>query len=98
MKSKKQIFFYFTCDTWKSRDSMRLVMATTSQAKMRRFVEKQIQEDPDVRYTNGSLEDPFDAKTEMLQFRADWKTLNRGKINDRLEGAYLDYAYDGEEI
>lgn len=98
MKSKKQIYLYFTCDTWKSRDSMKLVMATTSQTRMRRFAEKQILEDPEVRFTNGSIEDSADPKAEMLQFRAAWKTMNRNDINDRLNGAYIDYAYDGEEI
>ena len=40
----------------------------------------------------------FDAKAEILQFWADQKVLNRGEFNNRLEGTYLDYANDGEEI
>lgn len=28
--SKKQIYTVFACDEWKSKDSMRLLMATTS--------------------------------------------------------------------
>lgn len=98
MKSKKQIYLYFTCDAWKSRDSMQLVMATTSQTRMRKFVEKQIMEDDEVRFTNGALEDPADPKAEMLQFRTAWKTMPRDNINDRLSGAYIEYTYDGEEI
>lgn len=98
MKSKKQIYLCFNCDVWKSWDSMRLVMATTSPAKVRRFIEKKIQEDSEVRYNYDGSEDSKSLKADALQFRNDWKTIPLQKINDRLEGVFLDYAYDGEEI
>ena len=98
MKSKKQIYLCFNCDAWKSRDSMRLVMATTSPAKVRRFIEKKIQEDSEVRYNYDGSEESKSLKADALQFRNDWKTIPLQKINDRLEGVFLDNAYDGEEI
>lgn len=98
MKSKKQIYLCFNCDVWKSRDSMRLVMATTSPAKVRRFIEKKIQEDSEVRYNYDGSKESKSLKADALQFRNDWKTIPLQKINDRLEGVFLDYAYDGEEI
>ena len=77
---------------------MRLVMATTSPAKVRRFIEKKIQEDSEVRYNYDGSEESKSLKADALQFRNDWKTILLQKINDRLEGVFLDYAYDGEEI
>lgn len=38
----KQIFTVFACDQWKSRDSMRLLMATTSVRKLKSFIVRKI--------------------------------------------------------
>lgn len=38
----KQIFTVFACDEWKSQDSMRLLMATTSIRKLASFIARKI--------------------------------------------------------
>ena len=38
----KQIFTVFACDQWKSRNSMRLMMATTSVRKLKSFIVRKI--------------------------------------------------------
>lgn len=40
--SKKQIYTVFACDEWKSKDSMRLLMATTSVRKLKSFIVRKI--------------------------------------------------------
>lgn len=40
--SKKQIYTVFACNEWKSKDSMRLLMATTSVRKLKSFIVRKI--------------------------------------------------------
>ncbi len=94
MKSKKQIYLLYSCDQWKSRSSMNLIMATTSQTKMCRFIKKKIL-DEEIVY--GSSEH-YNERAAAQAFVKDWNTLPRDEINVRLEEYFLDYTYDGEEL
>lgn len=93
MKSKKQIYLLYSCDTWKSKSSMILIMATTSKMKMQRFIANEISS---VRVTYDG--ENRKVKDAVAQFKKDWDSLPRGDINGKLDGLYVDYAYDGEEI
>lgn len=51
MKNHKQIFLLYSCDAWKSNDSMKLLTATTSTTRLRRFIESKIMSG-DMRYAD----------------------------------------------
>lgn len=91
--SKKQIFVVHACDEWKSMDSMRLLMATTSVRRLRAFIAKKIQ-NGEFDYYDGEL-----SRTKQVkQFREDFKTEDNYTINSRLTYGIYDYVYDGEEV
>ena len=92
--AKKQIFLVYACDLWKGRDSMRLVMASSSAAKTKRFISKQIEEDK-MEYDRLGDRPP---REEALIFRKDWDSLTRRELNSNLRYGFYDYVYDGEEI
>lgn len=72
---------------------MILIMATTSKMKMQRFIANEISS---VRVTYDG--ENRKVKDAVAQFKKDWDSLPRGDINGKLDGLYVDYAYDGEEI
>ena len=46
---KQQIYLVYSCDEWKSRENMHLILATTSADRVRDFVAGKIQCDDGVR-------------------------------------------------
>lgn len=65
------IYILFTCDEWKSRDSMRLVCATTDLEKLKNAISESIKVDSMV-YTHGEMSDAACDTTEFVQ---DWDEL-----------------------
>ena len=93
-KSKKQIYLVYSCDEWKSTDSMKLMMATTSQRKLKSYIVKAIK-DGDFVYSWTDNE----SKAEQISgFKYSFKYSTRYDINNKLKYGYIDYCYDGEEI
>ena len=95
MEKRKQIFLLYSCNAWKNRDSMKLLTATTSPTRLRRFIEAKIM-NGDMRYADNG--DAYSEKKAVQQFRADWKTITRAEINGQLNEGFIDYVYDGEEM
>ena len=93
MRSEKQIFLLYSCGANETNSSMTLIMATTSKSKMRRFIADKISS-AEIVY-NG---EESKAKAAAAQFKKDWDSLPREDINGKLDGLYVDYTYDGEEI
>ena len=91
MKSKRQIFLVYACDEWKSKDSMRLELATTSVRRLKSFVAKKIK-DGDY-YYNSARE-----SMQVAEFKQDFVHKTRDYINSKLVYGCMDYVYDGEEI
>lgn len=92
--SKKQIYTVFACDEWKSKDSMRLLMATTSVRKLKSFIVRKIA-DETFTYDKGS---ELSIPQQVKLFKIDFENALREDINNCLHYGYLDYCYDGEEI
>ena len=91
--SRKQIFMVWSCDDWQSRDSMRLLMATTSTRKLRSFIAAKIKDD-----TFGYDDDDISKKHQVERFKFDFDSGQQVTINGRLNGGCYDYCYDGEEV
>lgn len=89
----KQIFVVWSCNDWQSRDSMRLLMATTSTRKLRSFIAAKIKDD-----TFGYGDDEIPKERQGERFELDFDDGQRVMINGRLRGGCYDYCYDGEEI
>ena len=91
MKNKRQIYLVYSCDDWKSTDSMRLEMATTSVRRLKSFIAKKIKAGD---YYYGSEEE----SRQVERFKRDFDTETRDYINSLLIYGFYDCTYDGEEI
>lgn len=94
----KQIFLVFACDEWKSRDSMRLEMATTSVQRLKSFISEKIK---DGVYGYGNSD--ANLGLQAAWFRADFGSVGFNKeasnyINGRLICGYFECVDDGEEL
>lgn len=94
MASKKQIFIVSACDAWQSKDSVRLMLVTTSVRRLKSFIAKQIEDEV---FEYGS-DDRLSSKKQAALFRKDFETEERRTINDQLRFGFYDYVHDGEEI
>lgn len=93
-ESKKQIFLLWSCDEWKSTDSMSLVCATTSPTKMKMAISGMI-ESGDMEYFTGD-DTSTNPQKAAKQFREDWKEITSNTLNNSLRYGFYDYVYDGE--
>jgi len=85
----KPIYIVFSCDAWKSRDSMRLVAATTSHTKLKKIVSNCVETEM-FEYGEG------DAKTSASQLRKDFDNGHSVYgINDSLKYGFIDVVDDG---
>lgn len=91
--SKKQIYTVFACNEWKSKDSMRLLMATTSVRKLKSFIVRKISQG-EFDYGNSD----YTISRMVKLFKQDFQNGLREDINNCLTYGFLDYCYDGEEI
>ncbi len=91
---RKQIYTVFACDQWKSRDSMRLLMATTSIRKLKSFIVRKIA-DETFAYDKGN---ELSISQQVKLFKIDFENGLREDINNCLHYGFLDYCYDGEAI
>lgn len=94
MASKKPIFIVSACDAWQSKDSVRLMLVTTSVRRLKSFIAKQIEDEV---FEYGG-DDRFSSKKQSAMFRKAFETEDRRTINDRMRFGFYDYVYDGEEI
>lgn len=99
----KKIFLIYTCDEWKSAESERLAMATTSKQKVKRFVTKEILSKQS--FTYGATDDSDDFKSQSNDFRRDWDCatgryhgLTLQDIDRKLEYGRIESVDDGEEL
>lgn len=92
--NKKQIFVVFACDAWKSKDSTRLLLVTTSIRRAKSFIAKQIEDEV---FEYGG-DDRLSPKKQAALFRKDFETEEQRTINDRLRLGFFDTVTDGEEI
>lgn len=89
---RRQIFLVFSCDEWKSRDSMRLDMATMNVRHLRHFISEKIKKG-DYEYGDSELS----ARKQAEQFRKDFETETASYIDSLLRYATYEYVIDGEE-
>lgn len=87
----KQIFLLYSCDEWKSKDTMILVCASTATTKIRKAIIAQLNSN-DMEYSNG---EKLTEQKQIAMFKKDWKTELRDNINDKLRFGFFDYVYDG---
>lgn len=89
----KQIYVLYACDEWKRNNH--LVCATLSENKLKKIIISEI-EKRNMEYNSGDCDDFENTKKQIKEFKADWKTLNRDSINNRINYGWYDYIYDGE--
>lgn len=90
----KRIYTAWTCDEWKSYNSMRLLMATTSVRKLRSFVARKIADETFIYNKGNELTIPQQVKL----FRSDFENSSLATLNDGLHYGFLDDCNDGEAI
>ena len=90
---RRQIFIVHSCDIWKSRDSMRLEMATLSVPHLRHFISEKIKKG-DYEYGDEKLS----ANKQAALFRKDFAEKTASEIDSLLRYATYDYVIDGEEV
>ncbi len=87
----KDIYYVCSCDEWKSRSSMRIILITTDEDRLKDFLRKQIK--------NGDMEYDGKTKKRMLEnFDEDWLTSNMADVNSKLIYGYYEAVADGEEV
>lgn len=92
-ENKEQIYVVFSCDNWKTPNSMRLEMATTSPQKLRDFIIQKL-EDGDFAY-----EDEFEsAEWQVEKFKCDFDNKEVVLVDSRLKYCYIESVTDGEEV
>lgn len=98
----KELYLMHSCDTWKSKCSMTLLMVTASKFKLKHFVARMIEEQS-MTYgsasahrckPNGSY--PTHAMAKQWKKDFDEKTIN--ELNVYLNLGYIECVHDGEEI
>lgn len=89
----KQIYVVCSCDAWKSHDSEKTLMVTTSVRKLKSFIAKKIRDDTFDYYLS-----EWSKKKQEEKFKRDFDIIPREQINNYLIYGMLDYYYDGEEI
>lgn len=92
IKMSKQIFLLYSCDEWKTKDSLRLVCASTSANKIKKAIITSIKNN-EMEYTDGN---ELSLTKSVILFKKDWESALRDIINDRLKYGFTEYVYDGE--
>ena len=90
---RKQIFLVYDCDEWKSKDSMRLAMATTSSRGLRSFIASKIERGD---FDYGDPDEP--RKKQTSEFRREFDSMPRDWLDSKIKFGFYDYTYDGEEL
>ena len=93
-REKPQKFFLlFSCDLWKSTDTMKLVSVCSTPTRIKNAVIRALDEGY-MRY--GYAEGK--AKEEMIaEFKSDYRQLDRRSVNDRLWCGFIDIIEDGAD-
>lgn len=93
MAKKKQIFLVYSCDEWKSADSMVLLMATTSVSRLKMFIANEIARGNFEWYGEGNTR-----AQKAASFKKAFSKETRDALNSALTYGFFDYVYDGEEV
>jgi hypothetical protein len=88
------IYIVCSCDIWKMRNSMRIITATTSIAKLKQLIAQLIE---DGTFGYGVAQNP-DGNDAAIRFREDYnnRKLDVGVLNDILIYGYVEAVADGE--
>lgn len=87
------IYIVCSCDIWKMRNSMRIITATTSVAKLKQLIAQLIE---DGTFGYGVAQNPY-GKDAASCFREDYnRKLDVGVLNDILIYGYVEAVADGE--
>ena len=87
----KTIHLLYSCDNWKMRDSMHLVLATTSKDKMERQIEREIRDG----HMDFYAEKWLTGKEGVAAFRKRCRDID---VSDSLGCGFVTYACDGKPI
>lgn len=87
--SKPMIYLLFSCDEWKAKPA--LCCAAVTSTHIRRAVERELHA-KDMEYGDEGM----NVTQQIKMFRADWRTLTRERINDKLRYGFLDTTYSGD--
>ena len=94
MTAPGTIWLAFACDEWKSRDSMRLCIASSSPDRVARLVARKIS-DGSFAYGDESRPGPAQAG----EFRDDYESGGfGGTVGAKLRFCFLQAVADGEEL
>ena len=88
------IYIICSCDVWKSRNSMRIITATTSVTKLKQLIAQLIE---DGAFDYDVAQNPY-GKDAASRFREDYnnRKLDVGVLNDILIYGYVEAVADGE--
>lgn len=88
----KNIYILYSCDAWKSNNSMSIIVATTSIRKLKSIIVKEIEE--------GNIEyeryDNITAKNQAKALIKDWSENGPEYIFANLKYGYVEVFVDGE--
>lgn len=88
------IYIIYACDIWKMRDSMRIITATTSVAKLKQLIAQLIEDDT---FGYDGAQNPY-GKDAAGCFCEDYnnRKIDVGELNDILIYGYVEVVTDGE--
>ena len=89
-----KIYVLFSCDEWKSTDSMQMICATTDPNRMADVIEAELAADNMSFFWGNSSEDDF--VEAFRRFKAENGDL--GDVNSPLEYGHLEIVEDGEVL
>lgn len=94
MSGNKVIYMVYSYDIWKSLESKRLILVTSSIRRFKAFIAGKIESEI-FEYSTGQ---PSTPKKEAIQFNKDLELLPIEEINKKLRFACIDFCTDGVEF
>lgn len=86
-----KIYLLYSCDEWKDRSSMRLLMATACIDKLKNAFVKEV--------TNQDMDYSSDFRDEQIcRLQNDLESMKIESINDLLKYGFIDIVADGEYL
>lgn len=92
MNKRKYIYVLFSCNEWKSPESMRLVGATFSPRRMKSLIKAEI-EKSSMYYKKGN--DEATQKEQLKMFNEDYANKGENFVFCNLENGYVEIVRDG---
>ena len=91
--NEKKIYLLYVCDEYKSRDSMRLVCASTLPGGLKKAIEEMLRAE-NMEFTSGGR--GLRPHQQITKFREAWEDHSRVELNDMLHYGYIEVVDDGE--